>query len=108
MTIADTTVEQTAATGFASIELDFDTTDTQTPIVTLWGKPGCVQCNATETDLNRKGIPFEKKDLTEHLDQLDAFKSRGYMQAPIVEFEDLIWTGFRPDMHETIVARLAG
>lgn len=74
--------------------------------LTVWGKTPCVQCDATEKDLERKGIPFEKKDLTEHPEMLAEFRANNLLQAPVVTFEDMIWSGFRPDKHIEVLDRI--
>jgi len=88
-----------------STETSFDPAE-EIAKVTVWSKPGCVQCNATKQDLDRKGIRFEEESLVENPDQLALFVAAGHKSAPIVVFQDMVWTGFRPDMHAQVQSRL--
>ncbi|MEV4737165.1 MULTISPECIES: glutaredoxin domain-containing protein [unclassified Microbacterium] len=80
--------------------------------VTVYRKPGCVQCDATERYLGERGIEFDTKDLTEPAN-LDAAKALGHLAAPVVVFtppgasEEVSWSGFRPDKLDAIVEAAA-
>lgn len=67
------------------------------PNVTVYGKPGCVQCNAMKKHLETKNIPFEYKDVTK--DEL-AFKwvdEMGYQAVPVTRIGFKHFYGFDPD-----------
>ena len=66
-------------------------------MITVYSKPACVQCTATENELKRRGIEFEYVDLTKDPDAMDKVASLGYRQAPVVVAGDDHWAGFRPD-----------
>lgn len=67
-------------------------------VLTVFGKPGCVQCTATENYLKQKGIPFEKIDVTESEVAYDHVVKMGYQQVPVVTTATGDhWYGFRPD-----------
>lgn len=67
--------------------------------VTVYGKPLCVQCDATVRALTKAGIPHAVVDVTEDPDALARIKALGYMQAPVVIVDGGAehWSGFRPD-----------
>lgn len=65
--------------------------------VTVYSKPACPACSATYRALNKKGIPYESLDISEDADALERLKALGFQQAPVVEFGDDSWSGFRPD-----------
>lgn len=65
--------------------------------VTVYSKPGCVQCDATERQLMRHGVQFITVDLTQHPGALKRIKDLGYRQAPVVVADGTHWSGFRPD-----------
>jgi glutaredoxin-like protein NrdH len=65
--------------------------------VTVWSTPNCVQCMMTKKEMDRLGIAYEAFDLTDHPDQLEAFKDQGLLQAPIVTTDNKVWSGFRRD-----------
>lgn len=68
------------------------------PAVLVWSLPSCVQCLSTKRQLEKHGIAFIERDLTEHPDQADAFRAEGLTTAPIVQTSIGIWQGFRPDL----------
>lgn len=75
-------------------------------MITVFSKPGCVQCTATGRALTSKGLQegkdWEYRDLTlpENASALEwVMGDLGYMQAPIVVVDDEThWSGFRPDL----------
>lgn len=65
--------------------------------VTLYTTPNCVQCMMTAKEFDKLGIEYTKVDLTEHPEQVEAFKEQGLLSAPIVTTDIKIWSGFRLD-----------
>lgn len=65
--------------------------------ITVWTTAHCTMCTATTRILDTKGIDYETRRLEDHPDQLEAFKSEGITQAPIVVTETDHWAGHRPD-----------
>ncbi|MGC5225120.1 glutaredoxin-like protein NrdH [Micromonospora sp. DT81.3] len=74
--------------------------------LTIYSKPGCVQCTATMRALDSAGIAYRVIDLTTDAAALDRLKSDGYLQAPVIESAGDIWTGFRPDKIEGVIRML--
>lgn len=76
--------------------------------ITVYGKPLCVQCDATKRALDAAGLPYRHVDLTEDADALGYVKALGYAQAPVVTVEDGAtlehWSGFRPDKIKALPA----
>jgi len=72
--------------------------------VTLYSKPGCVQCDATTRALNKAGVAYDVVDITEDADALAKVKSLGYVQAPVVVTGEDHWSGFRPDKIKALPA----
>lgn len=70
--------------------------------VTVYTKPGCVQCTATERALAARKIPFELVDLSADLSAYEFVQSLGYRQAPVVVAEDRHWAGFQPNKIEDL------
>jgi glutaredoxin-like protein NrdH len=75
--------------------------------ITVYTKPSCVQCTATYRALDSKGIEYEVLDLSADENALEAVKSLGYLQAPVVIADEDHWSGFRPDKIEELAQRLA-
>lgn len=65
--------------------------------VTVYSKPLCVQCDATERALAKAGIAYTVVDVTEDAAALAKIKALGYAQAPVVITNEDHWSGFRPD-----------
>ena len=76
--------------------------------IKVWSTPNCVQCMMTKKELDRLGIAYEALDLTEHPEQLEAFKAKGLLQAPIVETDIKVWSGFRIDKIKSLASFLMG
>lgn len=69
----------------------------------FYTKKPCVQCNAVQRWLDKRGL-VEGADYEKHpLDDLlvDSFRQAGYLAAPIlIPEEGEGWAGFRPDLLE--------
>lgn len=74
--------------------------------ITVYTKPGCVQCNATYRALDRKGITYNSRDISEDEEALERLKSLGHMSAPVVETPTDSWAGFRPDKIDSLAIEL--
>lgn len=66
-------------------------------VVTLYGKPNCAQCLWTKTFLVNNNIPHKIVNLLEDAESLAKFKAMGFVQAPIVETADDVWSGFNQE-----------
>lgn len=75
--------------------------------LTVYTKPGCVQCNATYRALDKKGIPYNSVDISIDEAALERLKALGYAQAPVVETHNDHWSGFRSDKIEEYAIQLA-
>lgn len=71
--------------------------------VTVYSKPGCVQCNATYRALESQGIIYGTVDVSQDSEALARIRELGYMQAPVVVTDVDHWSGFRPDKIENII-----
>lgn len=63
--------------------------------VIVYTRPACVQCTSTTRALERRGIRYVARPMTE--DDAARFKAQGHMQAPVVVTEAETWAGYRPD-----------
>lgn len=75
--------------------------------VTVYTKPGCVQCNATFKALDKAGIEYTEIDVATDLDALAYVQSLGYLAAPVVVAGQDHWAGFRPDRIRRITSLTA-
>lgn len=65
--------------------------------ITVYTKPGCVQCNATFRALDKAGLSYQVVDVSSDAAALDHIKAMGYMQAPVVVTDSTHWSGFQPE-----------
>lgn len=65
--------------------------------ITVYSRPGCVQCNATSRALDKANLQYEVVDVTEDTDARDYVMSLGHLRAPVVVADDRHWSGYRPD-----------
>lgn len=78
--------------------------------IVVYGKPMCVQCDATYRQLGKLNIDYDKVDVSQRDDAMNMIKQLGYQQAPVViVYNDdgsigESWSGFRPDRLKAAVA----
>ena len=72
-------------------------------MVSVLGKPACVQCSATTRKLDSLGIEYEYIDMTTDPSALARAKNLGYLQAPVVIADGEHWSGFDPDKLDQLV-----
>lgn len=70
--------------------------------VIVYTKPGCVQCSATTTLMDRLGIDYELIDISNSPRIVAFLQGEGHKSLPVVfvdheEYTDS-WCGFRPDL----------
>lgn len=73
------------------------TTEEDPMTITVYTKPGCVQCDATRRGMTSRRIAFETVDLTEDAEAEAKVKELGYTTAPVVIAGKDHWAGYRPD-----------
>lgn len=65
--------------------------------VTVYTKPGCVQCNATFKALEKNHISYSKVDVSADEQAREFIQSLGYASVPVVIAAGDHWGGFKPD-----------
>lgn len=71
-------------------------------MITVYSKENCVQCTATYRKLDDLNVPYEVVDLSKDPKALEYTKSLGHLQAPVVVAGESHWSGFRPDLIDTL------
>lgn len=70
--------------------------------VTVYTKPGCMQCRATTNLMDRNGIEYELVDISNKPGVIERFMREGHKNLPVVAvhkaYESIVWNGFRPDL----------
>lgn len=73
-------------------------------MVQLYTLPACVQCDATKRMMKRNLIEFEEIALQDDPQALEMIRGMGYTAAPVVMAGESHWSGFRPDMIDSLKA----
>jgi glutaredoxin-like protein NrdH len=63
--------------------------------VIVYGRPGCQQCVTTTRHLDRLGIPYLYRDVTDDPLWSDTVTALGYQSLPVVTAGDMHWSGYR-------------
>lgn len=66
-------------------------------MITIYTKPGCVQCNAAKRYLERHGSAFEMVDITVDQEAYDYLVESGHRQVPVIKSGNHLIAGFKPD-----------
>ncbi|MCH6206274.1 glutaredoxin family protein [Brucella ciceri] len=66
-------------------------------MITVYTKPGCVQCNAAKRYLERHGATFEMVDVTADQDAYDYLVELGHRQLPVIKSGNHLFGGFKPE-----------
>ena len=75
--------------------------------ITLYTKPACVQCNATQKALDRAGLDYTMVDVSVDDEAREYVLALGHLQAPVVEVNGEHWSGFRPERIRDLAAQAA-
>jgi glutaredoxin-like protein NrdH len=67
-------------------------------MVTVYGRSGCVQCDATIRTLEIKGVEHQYVEVDQVPAAAAYIRSLGHLQLPVVMAGPMQWSGFRPDL----------
>lgn len=73
-------------------------------MVTLYTLPACVQCDSTKKLMARHLIDYNEVKLQDDPEAMQMVKGMGYTAAPIVMAGERHWSGFRPELIESLAA----
>jgi len=73
-------------------------------MVTLYTLPSCVQCDSTKRLMARHLIDYTEVKLQDDPEAMQMVKGMGYTAAPVVMAGESHWSGFRPDLIESLAA----
>ncbi|MGO3230777.1 MAG: glutaredoxin-like protein NrdH [Agrococcus casei] len=73
--------------------------------ITIYTKPGCVQCTATTRYLDDRGMVYATADVTADTSALATVQQLGYAAAPVVVADGKHWSGFQPTKLDQIGAK---
>ncbi len=63
--------------------------------ITVYSRPGRQQCTTTARHLDRLGLPYRYRDVTEDDDARAAVEALGYRALPVVTAGDMHWCNYR-------------
>ena len=72
--------------------------------ITVYSKPACMQCKATEKALKKAGLEYTTVDISVDEEAREYVMALGYVQAPVVEANGEHWSGFRPERIKGLLA----
>lgn len=73
-------------------------------MVTVYTLPACVQCDSTKRFLKRNLIEYTEIDISKDEEAMQKIRDLGFSQAPVVQFGEETWSGFRFDRLNKIAA----
>jgi len=73
-------------------------------MVTVYTLPACVQCDSTKKFLKRNLIEYMEIDISKDEEAMQKIRDLGFTQAPVVQFGEETWSGFRFDRLNKIAA----
>ncbi|VGS44764.1 glutaredoxin [Streptococcus pyogenes] len=65
-------------------------------MITVYSKNNCMQCKMTKKFLEQHGANFQEINIDEHPEKVDYVKSLGFTSAPVIEADNLAFSGFQP------------
>lgn len=65
--------------------------------VSVYGKPGCVQCKYTTRELDKLNVPYRYLDIEQNEAAHQEVKNLGFSSLPVVVTNSEKWAGFSPD-----------
>lgn len=65
-------------------------------MITVYSKNNCMQCKMTKKFLEQHGANFQEINIDEHPEKVEYVKSLGFMSAPVIEADNLVFSGFQP------------
>lgn len=65
-------------------------------MITVYSKNNCMQCKMTKKFLEQHGANFQEINIDEHPEKVDYVKSLGFTSAPVIEADNLVFSGFQP------------
>ncbi|MGT2744974.1 glutaredoxin-like protein NrdH [Streptococcus phocae subsp. phocae] len=65
-------------------------------MITLYSKNNCMPCKMTKKFLEQHQADFQEINLDEHPEKIDHVRGLGFTSAPIIESDDVVFSGFQP------------
>ena len=75
--------------------------------ITLYTKPGCVQCRATARQFDKADVRIDTIDVSADTAAAQLLADLGYRGVPVVIADGQSWAGHRPDRVDAVIRQLA-
>ncbi|MCK1207763.1 glutaredoxin-like protein NrdH [Streptococcus uberis] len=72
-------------------------------MITVYSKNNCMQCKMTKKFLEQNGADYQEINIDEHPEKIDYVKSLGFTSAPVIESDNLVFSGFQPAKLKEII-----
>ncbi|HEL0239204.1 TPA: glutaredoxin-like protein NrdH [Streptococcus equi subsp. zooepidemicus] len=72
-------------------------------MITVYSKHNCMQCKMTKKFLEQHGAAFREINIDEHPEKVDYVKSLGFTAAPVIETDQVVFSGFQPAKLKDII-----
>ncbi|MGT2934777.1 glutaredoxin-like protein NrdH [Streptococcus castoreus] len=72
-------------------------------MITVYSKNNCMQCKMTKKFLEQHRANFQEINIDEHPEKIDYVKSLGFTSAPVIETDNLVFSGFQPAKLKEII-----
>lgn len=72
-------------------------------MITLYSKNNCMQCKMTKKFLEQNGATFQEINIDEYPEKIDYVKSLGFTAAPVIESDQMVFSGFQPTKLKEII-----
>jgi len=75
--------------------------------ITLYTKPGCVQCRATARQFDKADVRIDTIDVSVDTAAAQLLEDLGYRSVPVVIANGQSWAGHRPDRIDAVIRQTA-
>lgn len=72
-------------------------------MITVYSKNNCMQCKMTKKFLEQHGADFQEINIDQHPGKVDYVKSLGFTSAPVIESDQVVFSGFQPAKLKEII-----
>lgn len=72
-------------------------------MITVYSKHNCMQCKMTKKFLEQHGAAFQEINIDKHPEKVDYVKSLGFTAAPVIETDQVVFSGFQPAKLKDII-----
>jgi glutaredoxin-like protein NrdH len=73
--------------------------------ITIFSKPGCIQCTQTTKKFDAAGLEYQVKDISKSAEwEQEARSFEGFRSFPVVFAGEISWGGYNPDKIAEVIS----